>query len=434
MQGFSITLPGRSYLNGQRSAPWEELFYPGDFAYIEGQSYAPDGTYTRGTIADGVVVDVGADEPNAANNYQLTTTVNCESMMHFMARDNVAYWIWYGSIKGFARAKAELPMNDLSQSLAKAFSTYMDKVAFIRESFTRGGGLQNRLSYSFTSLEHRIPPVWDFALAEGTHYSILSQHLDPLHTLYAVPMPAADVGQGVISSQAGVTRGEDSGSTCLVLKPYPYPFCNPGGGGDISEWTALKLHDLTQLPNIPIGNRSGRRSYLPVYNFFMATPRFLNLTDSVSMAGRIAVQNQKSQQDDGFAPLKFATKLMFDAHKTDDNKLLEIARELSWRAAGQNNKLDAYRSGSYVVPFLPTLQPGQRALFNAPLGDVTTPLEAFIDSVTDSLNREGNSTSTIGYTRGLAPEDYRNPGYFADGLSEVEIVKPDEQVSQKDGL
>lgn len=435
VQGFSITLPGRSYVGGQRSVPWEELFLPGDLAYIEGQSYSPDGVYTRGTTADGVVVSVEADEPKAANSYRLSTTVNCESMMHFMARDNVAYWIYQGSIKGFARAKAELPMNDLSANLASAFSTYVDKVAFIPESFSRAGGLKNRLSYSFRSLEHKIPPVWDFAIAEGTHYSILNNQLDPLHTLYAVPMPAGDVGKGAMfSSVAGVTRGEDSGTTCLVLKPFPYPFANPGGGGNTSEWSALNRYDVTQLPVVPVAGRSGKKSYLPVFNFFMAQPRFMGLTEGVAIAAHIAVQNKKSQGDDGFAPLKFGTKLMFDAENVDDNKLLDIARELSWRAAGQNNKLDTYRSGSYTLPFLPTLQPGQRILANAPLGDTTMLLEAYIDSVTDLVQLEGGSSSTVSYTRGLSPDLYASPGYFVDGLSEVEIIKPSDRVSQKDGL
>lgn len=432
VQRFSITVQGRSLQRGARRAPWAELVRKGDFVWVDGHNWtgASDSSRTA-TLADGLIVDVQESETIVKDTYEFTTTFVCESILHILARDAVAWWTYFGSSRGLTRARAELPLQEISGRLDKVVSNYLERVAFTSEIWERDGlTLGDRLAYSLTSLAAHIPPRLDLTVAEGTHYAILQQHVDVFHQLYAVTLPTADLA-GRLTRPATHLRGDDRAATTLVLRPAPFPYANPDGSGDTSEWSALTLHDHTSDPNRPIGARTASESLLEHYNFFLVAPNSLGLTDRVALAAGVAVANPTARRYFAHAPLRVNTPMLRD--EASDDTVLDTARALTWRLAGQYNRLEDYASGSVMVPFNPKLLPGDRIRFRAPHGDGTRILEAYVQARTHSLTREEGGATTVQYERGLPAELYGDPAWFVEGLEQVDL-SGEELVTVTDGL
>lgn len=432
---FSITLQGRSFREGGTPLPWDEVFKKGDLAWVEGANWA--GGYAPGlsddaVLADGMIVAMHVSESLSDDSYSNTITLICDTFASILARDAVAYWMYYGGVRGVLRARAQLPLQAQSGRLDKILAEYMDKVVFTNEMWGReGGGIKERVSYAFTSLPFEVPPL-DLSIAEGTHWTILGQHLDqPFHELYSVTQAQAD-RRGERTSNASITRGEANASTTIVMRRAPYPHVTPDGRGDVSDWHALKLHDHTNQNARQYGERTATRGIDDGhYNFWLSLPRFMGITDRAALAKGVAVHNPAARRIFAHAPMRVSTAMLFDVERSDET-ILDTTRRLTWRLAGQWNRLEDYRIGGTTIPFAPSIQPGERILIRVPYGDNTRKLEAHIDGRSHSVERERGGTTSIDYSRGLFDNLYQDPAYFADGLEEW-TIDADDAASITDG-
>lgn len=432
VQRFSITLQGRTITRGPRRTPWNELIRKGDFIWVEGVHWTGSsaGSATA-TLADGLVVEVQESDTLDHDSMEYTTTLVCESIMHILARDAVAWWTYFGTSRGLTRARAELPLQEISGRLDTVVANYLQRVAFTSEIWERDGlTLGDRLSYALTSLAAHIPPRLDLTVAEGTHYAILQQHVDVFHQLYGVTLPTAEL-PGRLNRPASATRGENAAATTLVLRPAPFPFADPSGAGNTSEWEALPLHDQTTDANRPYGTRSSSESLLENYNFFLVVPNSLAITDRVALAAGIAVANPSARKYFAHSPLRVNTPMLRD--EVSDETVLDTTRALTWRLAGQYNRFEEFLTGAVSVPFNPRLLPGERIRFRAPHGDRTRVIEAYVKARSHTLTREHGGATTVQYERGLDAAAYADPSWFVAGLEQVDLSGED-LVTVTDGL
>lgn len=442
VQTFSVTLPGRVTMKGGQKVPWMELVAVGDLAYAYGWNWdgsqGQDAGYGRKTgdpmtLADGIVTGISDSEQLTPDGYQFTTTIQCESLQSILNVDSVAYWMFYGSSEGFIRARSQLQTNDVSGRMDKALANYVNAVAFNLTAWNRHGkGLGARMGYHFKGVKGDVPVLSDLAVMEGSHWNIMQSVIDmPLHEMFCAIRPASfkAVGGFAHAPEAGseapgapIRRGPDGGALHMIVRPAPFPFGNPDGTGNLSEWRALPLHDFSHLDASPVMTPlgGGTTSTLhDVKNFFLVFPGFQPLNEQNTFGMGAAVVNDESIRRFSYRPFKMRTLLVLG--REDEGSIIDLTNRITWRIAGQYNRLDEMYSGQYQVPFSPQIQPGERVRVRVPFGDRTRVIEGYVTQRTHQWSVEGGGSTTVSLDRVLTAETYDDPAWFVQGLAQVDF-------------
>lgn len=420
IQSCSITLPGRDHqLNGTRT-PWHHLINLGDTIQTEGMIW--DGQQGANlTLMDGLISAYSTSESVTLNGYEINTTILAESMAGVLAQDQIAYYTYYGGIEGFVKAQRDLNLTQSSGTIHQLLSNYLQKVVFKYGQWQRGPEtLQNRLGYHMRSLPSLLPVQVTLAIQEGSPLSIMRGYIDePLHEMFTVTQPKGHTPEGGgIYFTPTAPQGGLGGRTWLVVRPSPFPHAKPDGTGDTSEWKALKLHDFTELSErlYPIDGVQMTSSSDPVRNYFLIYPSWDALTEEAAYALGIAVVNQASMNRYALRPLVFRSRLTAPMEGVELTDVQEFARLLTWRVAGQYNRLDQTYNVSLQVPFNPEIQIGERARFRAPDGDRTVIMEGYIAGRTHKWSAGSGGSTQITLERCLPYQTFDDPAWFVEGL------------------
>lgn len=428
-QVWTFTLPGRTLPTTRGRVPWAEIIRKGDAAYAEGWSGTASEPGTPRTLAHGLISDIGDSEQLSAGAYSNTTTVTVTSGHGTLTRDAVAWWMYYGSADGWTQARAKLTADQLSGALDKILANYTNLVAFHHASWARGSaGLKDLLAYHFTALKASAAIQMNLAMQEGNHWSIMQTVTDELHEFYSAIRPADVSPQGGFVHRAApgtpsIPRGQDGGATWLIHRPAPFPFGNPDGSGNVSEWRRVRLHDYsaaTATPTRrPLGQTSTSSSTSAVRNFFLVMPGIQLVNDEMSFSMGIALANKASIQRHAYSPSRVRTNLIVD--EGQQSNVLDFARALTWRHAGQHNRRDEMRSGSFVLPLAPNITPGDRIRLRVPYGDTTQRVEGYVVARSHRWAPTGGGTTTVQVERLLPVSVYDDPSWFVKGLELVKV-------------
>lgn len=429
---FSVTLPGRTHVAGGVQRPWRELFHTGDLIRASAHNAlgGPEAAVHR-VVSDGLVKRVAATGNLTDRGYEATTTLVCAGLQSVLEKDAVAWWMHYGSVEGWTKAIGQLLPDDRSGRLDKVFANYFNRIVFNKAMWRRGGyTLGDRVGYHVRSLTPSVPILINISVMEGSHWSILQQHTDaPLHEFFTRVYPASfrPVGgfmhRPTVPNEPAVVRSanmppHDGGRTWVVLRPTPFPHATPQQAGVVTEWNALPLHDLTNGP-MPFGADALEASDDAVRNFFLVVPRFQGLNDEMAFTVGIGVNNRASIEEFSYSPMKIATNLVFD--EKNRRNVVENAIALTWRLAGQWNRMDEMLAGNLTIPLSPQIWPGDRVRFLAPSGDRTSVMEGYVVGRTHSWSREGGGSTTLQLDRVLPQKLYGDPLFFARGLRTVQV-------------
>jgi hypothetical protein len=437
----TFTLPGRTTDTGKGRKPWAEIIFPGDGMYSEGYLWDNGGsTYTAGalphvgdphTLVHGLITDIGDGETLTPDGYSYSTSVTAQSYHGVLTRDAVAWWMYYGSAEGWTKARGTLTSDQMSGRLDKILANYTKTVIFNDANWNRGSaGLKDVLGYHFTSLDANAPILLNVALQEGSHWSILGSVTDSLHELFSATKPAAIQPVGgfahrpTVGGQDGpLQRARDGGSTWLIHRPCPFPFGNRDGTGNLSEWRKVRLHDFskgdTRPATTPRGQASVTRSSSGVKNFFLVYPATDLINESMTFSMGIAVENKTNIGRYGYSPARVRTQLILG--QGDKRNIVELAQDLTWRYAGQNNRLDEMRSGSFTLPFSPQIQAGDRIRLQVPHGDSTSLMEGYVVAGGSSWSPTNGGQTTVQVERLLPIAAYEDPAWFVKGLQLAKV-------------
>lgn len=318
------------------------------------------------------------------------------------------------------------------KNLDQALAAYLERVLFRIIGVQRPqGNIDKLLGYGITTLEGTGAYYQMWANFEGTPWGFLETYSDrPLHELYAVTLPLSKFQQMTRPTREGKqwyvntprAWGEDRAVPALIVRPSPFPYALPGGGGSLGDWPALPLHDFTAEglqagPNTSMGSYNTDKSV----NVFYIYPSTLNVSDVVVKTFAPVIIHEAKYRRHGYKPLTFPTQLWANNAKKEDAP--EYFRRLNWRVAGQNNRLDEMLDVTLSGRFMPWVLPGERARFWGYLGDEQSEMEGYIEAVTDVWSPNGERSTQVQVTRGLPKNLYQTPSYFANGLSEYVPVK-----------
>lgn len=429
---FTFSLPGRATLRDGTRRPWREVLSAGDLVQASGWSWDGETSAEPVTMTDGLITSMSTHRTLTPTGYEYTTQVNCVGLGSVLEQDSVAWWMYYGSAEGWARARAELLPDDLSGKPDKIMANYMNKVVFHHASWQRAGkGLEARMGYHFAALPASAPLNTNLAVAEGTHLGILSELLDPpLHELYTAVLPASAAPQGGFAHRPtlGPERaiiGEvatDGGRTWLMMRKAPYPSADKSGQPVMHEWRSLPLYDYSDAEGVELYDGQGHdHTDQNVRNFFLVQPAFQFLDDRMAFTAGIAVKNEASIRRYAYRPLKIRTHLVLETG--DRLNPIELAKALTCRLAAQHNRLDEYMDGSIQLPLDPAMRPGVRVRYRDPDGDQTDPalMEAHVVGYTREWSPERGGNMVLQLNRILSAANYSNPQWFVTGLSPVQV-------------
>lgn len=425
VQTMSLTLPGRMHLQNGKAIPYAEIIRPGDMIHIEGTLW--DGVRAEeATLLDGIVTEP-RDSVNLADaSFSHTFSLSAESMQYVLTNDTVQYYRYYGAKEGFQRAWSTLNSSKLAFKVDQLLASYMESVTFTFGVWQNGKeSLRDVLGCDFKALPANAPIQYDMATQEGSHWSILSGLIDsPLHEMFCVTRDDLTVHGVGNAPKKGM--GNLGGRTFMVLRPAPFPYATPDGVVITRDWDALPKHDLTGLNRTknPLNNQGGARSIHAGSNFFTLYPAFEPLDETMSMSVGISVENVSSIQRVGYRPLSMKTHLLESTVKEQD--LIAFSKELTWRVAAQQNRMDEMFTFNLEYPLSPKVKPGEVVRFNAPLGDSTQVFLGYVAARTHRHAIEKGGTTALSLVRCLPEQIYKTPNWFAQGLTAFEInAKPD---------
>lgn len=430
---FSFTLPGRAArLKDGTTRPWRELLSPGDLVQAAGWNWDGKKDAPARTMADGFIKRVSTRETLTPNGYDYTTDVQCAGYQDLLMQDSVAWWMYYGSTEGWAKARAQMLPDDMSGRVDKILANYLSKVVFHHASWERQGrGLGARLGYHLRSLPPSAPLNTNLAIAEGTHWSIMGELLDaPLHEMFSVIQPGNYKPQGGYAHRPDAPQDKpligriagDGGRTWLMMRPTPHPYADKTGKANVSEWKALTLREYdAPLRPLADGGQSLGFSDDAVKNFFMVYPSYQMLDETMTFTAGIAVKNEASIKRYGYRPYKLRTHLVLGS--ATESNAIELAKELTWRLAGQMNAQDRAFDGSIVTDFDPTMQVGYRVRLSSPMSDLTKEgaFEGYASSVSRQWTPEDGGTTSVTLTQIRPAAHYDTGAKLVEGLSRVQV-------------
>lgn len=431
-QTLNFTVAGRT----RAGMPWRELLNVGDLVRVGAHRHEETVSIETLLAEDAIVSDVQVAEQMSQGQYSFTTSATAESLQSVLLADAVAWWMYYGTQEGALRARGELLPDDTSGRLDKVIANYLNKVALNRHNWERDGvGLKERLGYHVRSLQPNVPVLYNLSLAEGSHWEIMSGHAElALHEFFVqqrsregrafkggyVHHPTHAARPLVSSSGPG--EG-DGARPYVILRPKPFPYADKDGKPVMHEWNALPLHDLTDR-RATTGQHGFGHSMAGVRNFFMVFPGYDAMNDRMAYSMGLSVVNRASIRRYGYRPVKFGTNLVLNAGA--EGTMLDLARELTWRMAGQMNRTDSMAQGSVTVPLAPEIQPGDRVRFRLIHADGVDAgiFQGYVTGRVHTYHKGQGGTTVLNLERVLPESVYQTPGWFVEGL---EAVEPDWQ-------
>lgn len=412
----AITLPLRRVRNGTRER-WTDLIRLGDHLTLE--MLAWDGT--RGdwtTVLHGPVTSINHQEAITRGRYDARVTLNAAGMDHILSRDAVAWWMFYGTIDGYATVRARLTLDELTQAPYRVMYQYLRKVAFHASVYDHNGPLSDYLNLDFAGLEGLSPVAISLSAPEGSHLSAITPYLDaPLHELYTTTKPISALTGTLTTGANG--PGSDKALTTVTWRKAPYPFATVDLTGDTSEWEALPLHTV-ETGLRPVDNAAFTRTDAAVRNFVIAYPAVQFLNEQFAYAYGAAIVNPKSHARFGYAPLKTRTHLIADQEATQ-SALEEYMYLLTARLAGQWNRQEEMLGGQVSLPLDPTIRPGERFRCYVPWNEDAGLHEFHIRGRNLTWNRSQGGRLALALERGLPVSTYRDAAWFVDGLQKVRV-------------
>jgi hypothetical protein len=397
--------------------PYSDLIRPGDLCLVEMQAWKGSGPSWQ-TVLHGVVTDVQPSETVVSGKYQSTTAVSISSMIRILERDQLAKWMYLGSVEGWEPMRSRLLPDQMNTQPHLVAYEYLKRIAFDSQTYNNGAGLDGYLHLDFAGLNANAPLEYKLAMSEGSHISIINQFLDsPIHELYGLTT-TPDLFMGDSVHTATNTPGINQGATTLRWRKAPYPYANEAGSPVMDEWEALPVHDF-ESDLTPIGSRAGGYSDAAVRNFFLMFPNYQFANEYFMYAIGAAVKNQYLINRFGYSPLKVGTNLVINSDETSKETIEEFMLKLSWRVAGQWNNMHRYENGSVTTMLAPHIRTGDR--LRAP--NPWTGKEVYEYHVQGrSLDwTPSERSTTLMLERGLPETFYREGEFFVNNLTAVRV-------------
>lgn len=394
-----VRLPLHRTTQGGRRR-YSELIRPGDLCTVEMLAWdGKEGDWE--TVLQGPVVAV--DEAEGLDG-GVGTVLAVESAAHYLVGDQVAQWMWLGSVVGWQPVFSRLLVSQTVDRPHLVARRYLEEVAFHNANLRVFGlGLADLIRLEFEGLQAVAPLTYTLSTAEGPHLEIIRRFLDPpLQELYATTK---------------------AGKTTLIWRKAPYPYPDPG------EWRGLKLHRLEGTWQ-PVRGKQAAWRLDRVRNFFLVYPAFTFADEWHLMALGVAATNAESVRRFGYRPLKVRTHLVHNERPLDQESILEFWKALTRRLAAQWNRLHEMAAGVLELPLAPWIRPGERIRFRNLWG--TGELEAHVRGRALSWTpREGGRTQ-LAWERGLPPEVYEDPSWFGRGLEVVRVAVNTTEVVERE--
>jgi len=413
----TITLPLKRSTTEFGRIPYSELLSPGDHCLIEVLA-----SYGRGedwvTVLDGVVRTVSENESLSNGGRESSTTVQVGSFADLLQEDTVAWWMYYGVLEGWAKVRAFLTPDQMTAAPYKVAFDFLTKVGMSESVYDHFGTLKDRIHLDFGGMEARSPLELSLTMAEGSHWSIISQFLDaPLQELYATTGTPAEF-LGTLTRAATAPAGINGGATTVIWRKAPYVYADENGNAVADEWNALPVHDLHDVVPV-VGSRGGSFSKAAIRNFTLVYPAYQFLDEQFAYAYGSAIVNGASIRQFGYRPLKLRTNLLLN-DALDGPTIIEYMKALSYRAAGQWNQQQRLKTGVVSVPLAPWIRPGQRVRFDDPWTGVRE-YEYHVRARQMSLSPNGASM-TLNLERGAPTPMYADPAWLVADLEAVRVA------------
>lgn len=198
----------------------------------------------------------------------------------------------------------------------------------------------------------------------------------------------------------------------------PTATLDASGRPQLDEWNRLPLHTL-DTPLEPTRGAQRAKSDSRIRNFFLVYPALSFVDDILAYSLGAAVVNRGSIARYGYRPLKPRTHLIATSGQ-DRRTVEEFMVELSYRVAGQHNKLHRMYYGQVQAPLYPWIRPGHR--LRAPyLWDYHRLAEYHVYARQMSWTPVQGGSMQLVLERGLPVDLYRDPSWFAEGLEVVRV-------------
>lgn len=411
----SVLLPLHRTVSPSSRKRYSELITVGDLCLVE--MLAWDGK--RGdweAVLHGPVVEVEETEPLGPEALP-GTRLGVASMAHFLAQDAVARWMWFGAVEGWKPVESRLSIQEMNDDPASVVYRYLKRVAFHTANWNNGGTLEDYIHLDLDGLKAVGPFSVELQLAEGPHLEIVKGLVDyPLMELYATTDRAGSL-KGAHTSQAGKAPGEGRAATVVRMRkaPYPYPTTD--------EWQALPLHVLEGEWR-PVRSRAVAKTDQAVRNFFLLYPALPFIDEYLLLAIGVAVANRRSIQRYGYRPMKVRTHLIHNESHPGQDAVVETTKALTMRMAAQWNRLHEMEAGTLELPLAPWIRPGHRVRAESLWGEGKR--EYHVRARALFWDPQQGGRMTLAVERGLPPEVYADPGWFAKGL---EVVRAGTEVT-----
>ncbi|RTG97851.1 hypothetical protein CSW25_04940 [Thermus scotoductus] len=420
MGTWSLSLP--LYIRGK---PVTSLLRTGDVLEVGLLAWdGKKGPWGRGsyqTVMLGVIRSIGQRQALAPGGLTQVAVLSGSHLAGVLLGDAVNYYLAYGSLYGLFRGIAMTGLKGVTR-LDQGLAHYLSQVAFEVAQIVRPyGGIRDLLSYALHTVDGEGAFDLMFANYEGTLWGFLEAYAErPLHELYAAILPQDRLGLLKGVKHLGKTFGEDHARAVIVLRPAPFPYGLPGGGGTLGEWPSLPLHDL-EGGFEPTEDHTADWSDADVKNAFYVHPRILPLDETVVITYAPAILNLDSWRRYGYRPLTWATWLW--GSTANKEVAPEFFSRLNWRIAGQHNRMDEYAGAELTVRLSPHIRPGERVRVENRLGDRTSVFLYYVEEVRHTWTPTGPWTTTLRVSRGLPEAVYRDAGWFVEGLREYSPLK-----------
>lgn len=424
---FSLALPLRY---GQ--APFVETIRTGDLVEVAFLAYPDPGQQARYyTAMVGVIKELGQQQAITQNGLKQLTIASGQHLAGWLGNETINYYlaaVLTGKLDLVLGAQATYKqfMSGVIQAsgLDEAAHLFLGRVAFEVIGLERPqGNIAQLLGYRLKSLEGRGAFYATWGNYQGTAWGILDAYSDkPLHELYATTLPLEEFQKLDGYKNTPFTWGEDRAVPLLMLRPAPFPYALPGGKGTLGEWTNLPLHDLTQESlQLESGeDHTADYSDKEVYSAFFVNAAALAVSETFAKTYSPPVVSVPKYRRYGYRPLTWQTVLW---QNSDKEVAPEFFRRLNWRVAGQWNRMDEYAGANFGLRLAPWIRPGQRVRYRNQLGDHQSTMEGYVESVSHSFVPGGAKRTTLKIIRALPVSTYRNPAFFAWGLSELRPIK-----------
>ncbi|MCD0168081.1 late control protein [Deinococcus sp. 23YEL01] len=432
-QSLHLTVAGRT----RDGRMWRELLNVGDVFRVGAHRHSNDGTAQHTIIEDAIVSDYQVSEQMSPGQYSYTLSIAASGLQGVLEADAVAWWMFYGTVEGALRSRGALLPDDTSGRLDKVLANYANRVAFHGANWERAGtGLRERMGYHLRSLSPNVPILYNLSVAEGAHWQIMASAAElDLHEFFVQQRSEGDdrgftggfvhhptVNASSILSSADAGQG-DGTRPYIILRPKPFPYADRNGKPVMTDWNALPLHDLTDR-RASTGSHGFGHSVSAVRNFFMVYPGYDAMNDSMAFTLGLAVVNRASISRHAYRPAKFKTSLVLN--DGDEGSMIDLARDLTWRMAGQMNRMDQYSQGSITVPLAPEVQAGDRVRFRLVNTDESSQgiFQGYVTSRAHQWQLGGGATTSLSLERVLPESTYQTPEWFVEGLELAEVNWP----------